>query len=100
MNKQHPDSANLLVFMAVARHSSFVAAPDELGVSTAFVTKRIKVVEALLETKLFNLQTAVGRVRVACQGGGKAQGSSGLMPARRSNAASPCPSGSIGPVAH
>lgn len=57
MNNRHPDSADLLVLMAVARHSSFVAAADELGVSAAFVTKRIKVVEALLETKLFNRTT-------------------------------------------
>lgn len=57
MNKNHPDTADLLVFMAVARHSSFVAAADELGVSTAFVTKRVKVVEAQLETKLFNRTT-------------------------------------------
>lgn len=43
--------------MTVARLSSFVGAADELGVSTAFVTKRIKVVEALLGTKLFNRTT-------------------------------------------
>lgn len=57
MNKHHPNNADLRVFMAVARHSSFVAAADELGVSTAFVTKRIKVVEALLGAKLLNRTT-------------------------------------------
>jgi LysR family transcriptional activator of dmlA len=57
VNKQHPDCADLRVFLAVARHASFVAAADELGASTAFVTKRVKVVEALLETRLFNRTT-------------------------------------------
>ncbi len=57
MNKQHPDCDDLRVFLAVARHASFVAAADELGASTAFVTKRIKVVEAQLATKLFNRTT-------------------------------------------
>lgn len=57
MTRHHPNNEDLRVVMAVARNSSFVAAAGELGVSTAFVTKRIKVVEDLLGAKLFNRTT-------------------------------------------
>lgn len=57
MIKHHPDNEDLRVFMAVARHASFVGAAAELGASTAFVTKRIKIVENLLGARLFNRTT-------------------------------------------
>ena len=45
------------MFVTVARRSSFVAAAAELGVSAAYVTKRVKVMEGTLGAALFNRTT-------------------------------------------
>ena len=56
MNKS-PANEDLRVFTIVARKSSFVGAAEELGVSPAYVTKRIRVLEETLATKLFHRTT-------------------------------------------
>ncbi|HEY8608399.1 MAG TPA: LysR substrate-binding domain-containing protein [Noviherbaspirillum sp.] len=48
---------DLRVFAAVTRRSSFAAAASELGVSPAYVTKRIRLLEAQLEVRLFHRTT-------------------------------------------
>jgi LysR family transcriptional activator of dmlA len=45
------------VFVHVARRSSFASAAKDLGVSAAYVTKRVKVLEASLGATLFNRTT-------------------------------------------
>jgi LysR family transcriptional activator of dmlA len=57
---------DLNVFIVTARKSSFVAAAQELGVSPAYVTKRIKILEAELGVKLFHRTTR--RVTVSEEG--------------------------------
>jgi LysR family transcriptional activator of dmlA len=52
-----PANEDLRVFGVVARKSSFVAAAEELGVSPAYVTKRIRVLEEQLGTKLLHRTT-------------------------------------------
>lgn len=52
-----PLPEDLRVFSAVARKSSFASAAEELGVSPAYVTKRVRVLEAVLNTKLFHRTT-------------------------------------------
>lgn len=52
-----PANEDLRVFLAVARHSSFVAAADELRVSTAYVSKRLQVLESVLGVKLLHRTT-------------------------------------------
>ena len=52
-----PHTKDLRVFTTVARRSSFSAAASELGVSAAYVTKRIQVLEEGLQTKLFHRTT-------------------------------------------
>ena len=52
-----PSNDDLRVFVAVARKSSFSAAAAELGVSPAYVTKRIRVLEQTLATRLFHRTT-------------------------------------------
>jgi LysR family transcriptional activator of dmlA len=54
-NQILPD--DLKVFTAVARRSSFAAAAAELGVSPAYVTKRVRLLEAQLEVRLFHRST-------------------------------------------
>ncbi|AKQ61534.1 LysR substrate-binding domain-containing protein [Bordetella hinzii] len=49
--------ADLRVFCAVARASSFSAAAEALGMSPAYVTKRIRLLEAGLGTPLFHRTT-------------------------------------------
>lgn len=56
MNKA-PATEDLRVFSVVARKASFSAAADELGVSPAYVTKRIRILEADLGTKLLHRTT-------------------------------------------
>jgi len=51
------ENDDLRVFVAVARKSSFVAAADELGMSPAYVSKRIGVLEATLGIRLFHRTT-------------------------------------------
>lgn len=57
VNNQEPSSNDLRFLVAVARQSSFVAAAEELGVSPALVTKRIKLMEQALGASLFNRTT-------------------------------------------
>lgn len=52
-----PANEDLRVFTIVARKSSFVGAAEELGVSPAYVTKRIRILEATLATKLLHRTT-------------------------------------------
>jgi LysR family transcriptional activator of dmlA len=52
-----PATEDLRVFSVVARKASFSAAADELGVSPAYVTKRIRILEADLGTKLLHRTT-------------------------------------------
>jgi LysR family transcriptional activator of dmlA len=56
MNKA-PATEDLRVFSVVARKASFSAAADELGVSPAYVTKRIRILETDLGTKLLHRTT-------------------------------------------
>ena len=56
MNKDW-DLVDLRVFCAVARHSSFAAAAAELGISPAYVTKRIADFEKALGVSLFQRTT-------------------------------------------
>lgn len=43
--------------MTVARNASFVRAADEMGVSTAYVTKRVRILESTIGTKLLHRTT-------------------------------------------
>jgi LysR family transcriptional activator of dmlA len=52
-----PATEDLRVFSVVARKASFSAAADELGVSPAYVTKRIRILESNLGTKLLHRTT-------------------------------------------
>ncbi len=56
MNKT-PPIEDLRVFAAVTRKASFRAAALELGVSPAYVTKRIRLLEELLQAKLLHRTT-------------------------------------------
>nr|WP_315204188.1 LysR substrate-binding domain-containing protein [uncultured Albidiferax sp.] len=56
MNKI-PSIEDLRVFAAVTRKASFRAAALELGVSPAYVTKRIRLLEELLQAKLLHRTT-------------------------------------------
>lgn len=55
--KRLPHPEDLHVLLTVAKRSSFVGAAEELGVSPAYVTKRIKTVESLLGASLFHRTT-------------------------------------------
>ena len=57
MNNTLPDIEDLEVFVHVARRSSFTAAAKDLGVSPAYVTKRVRVLEAVLGATLFHRTT-------------------------------------------
>jgi LysR family transcriptional regulator, transcriptional activator for dmlA len=52
-----PANEDLRVFTVVARKSSFAAAAEELGLSPAYVTKRIRILEDSLNTKLLHRTT-------------------------------------------
>ena len=56
MNKT-PPVEDLRVYVAVTRKASFRAAASELGVSPAYVTKRIRLLEQVLATKLLHRTT-------------------------------------------
>ena len=60
------DLVDLRVFCSVARRSSFVGAATELGISPAYVTKRIASLEAALGVKLFHRTTR--RVQITGEG--------------------------------
>jgi DNA-binding transcriptional LysR family regulator len=49
-----PSVTALVEFEAVARHSSFTLAADELGVTQAAVSRQVKFLEETLGTRLFN----------------------------------------------
>ena len=53
----HPDLNDLEVFLLVARRSSFTAVASELGMSSAFVSKRIQILESQLQLKLLHRST-------------------------------------------
>ncbi len=52
-----PRPEDLAVFCAIARLSNFKTAAKELGMSPAFVSKRIRLLEEQLQTKLFHRTT-------------------------------------------
>lgn len=52
-----PKNDDLVVFGVVARRSSFKRAADELGMSVAYVSKRIAILEDCLTVKLFHRTT-------------------------------------------
>jgi LysR family transcriptional regulator, transcriptional activator for dmlA len=54
---KYPGPDDLRVFMAVARNASFARAADEMGVSAAYVTKRIRILEQCIGTKLLHRTT-------------------------------------------
>lgn len=56
MNSQI-ENADLKVFVTAVRKGSFVAAADELGMSAAYVSKRIGILEAALGVRLFQRST-------------------------------------------
>jgi len=49
-----PLPEDLRVFLTVIRKSGFAAAADELGLSPAYVSKRIQILESTLETRLLH----------------------------------------------
>lgn len=56
MNK-HIDNEDLRVFATAARKASFAAAAEELGMSPAYVSKRIGILEEMLGVRLFHRTT-------------------------------------------
>ena len=54
---ESPLPEDLRVFLAVIRKSSFAGAADELGVSPASVSKRIRILEQTLQTRLLHRTT-------------------------------------------
>lgn len=60
------DLIDLRVFCCVARRASFVAAAAELGISTAYASKRIANLEHALDVRLFHRTTR--RVRISDEG--------------------------------
>jgi LysR family transcriptional activator of dmlA len=52
-----PIPEDLRVFSAVVRKSSFSGAAEELGVSPAYVSKRVRILETILNTKPFHRTT-------------------------------------------
>jgi LysR family transcriptional activator of dmlA len=65
-NRSDPILRDLTFLKVVARHSSFVSAAAELGISTALVSKRIAALEARLGVRLFNRTTR--QVKITSQG--------------------------------
>lgn len=66
MNIQTPQNEDLRVLGAVVRHASFAAAAHDLGASPAYVSKRIKVLESQLGTRLLHRTTR--RVALTAEG--------------------------------
>jgi Transcriptional regulator len=54
---QLPSNEDLRVFLAVVRQLSFAKAAIELGVSPAYISKRIHILENTLQVKLFHRRT-------------------------------------------
>ncbi|MCH5553237.1 LysR substrate-binding domain-containing protein [Pseudomonas syringae pv. syringae] len=61
-----PLPEDLRVFLAVIRKAGFAAAADELGVSAAYVSKRIQILEKTLATRL--LHRTSGRITLTDDG--------------------------------
>lgn len=57
IRKQIPLPDDLRVFLTVIRKQSFVAAAEELGQSPAYISKRIQILEATLNTRLLHRTT-------------------------------------------
>lgn len=57
IRKQLPLPDDLHVFLTIIRKQSFVAAAQELGQSPAYVSKRIQILEAALNTRLLHRTT-------------------------------------------
>jgi LysR family transcriptional activator of dmlA len=57
IREQWPLPEDLRVFITVIRKQSFAGAADELGVSPAYISKRIQVLETTLQTKLLHRST-------------------------------------------
>ncbi len=57
MRERLPSPEDLKVFISVARNLSFAAAADELVQSPAYVSKRIRILETMLKTRLFHRTT-------------------------------------------
>lgn len=57
IREQLPSPEDLKVFIAVAKKLSFAAAADELVQSPAYVSKRIRILETTLKTRLFHRTT-------------------------------------------
>ena len=57
LGQQAPLPKDLNVFLTVIRKQSFAAAAEELGQSPAFVSKRIRILEATLKTRLMHRTT-------------------------------------------
>lgn len=55
--REHPLPKDLNVFLTVVRKQSFAAAAEELGQSPAYVSKRIRILEATLKTQLLHRTT-------------------------------------------
>jgi LysR family transcriptional activator of dmlA len=53
----HIDNEDLRVFATAARKASFAAAAEELGMSPAYVSKRIAILEQMLGVRLFHRTT-------------------------------------------
>jgi len=60
------ENSDLRVFAAVVRKSSFAAAAEELGMSPAYVSKRVAILEQALAVRLFHRSTR--RVVVSADG--------------------------------
>ena len=56
MNKQ-PLLSDLRVFCNVVRHRSFAAAARDLGVSNALISKRVAILEDVLQARLLHRTT-------------------------------------------
>ena len=56
-SNQLPLPTDLRVFLSVARKGSFAAAAEEMSQSPAYISKRIRILEASLNTKLFHRTT-------------------------------------------
>ncbi|MEH3087079.1 MAG: LysR substrate-binding domain-containing protein [Xylophilus ampelinus] len=54
---RHPSNDDLRVFLAVVRRASFAAAAGDLGASTAYVSKRIRLLEEGLGVRLLHRTT-------------------------------------------
>ncbi|WP_449433342.1 LysR substrate-binding domain-containing protein [Pseudomonas putida] len=57
--KSVPDLVDLQVFLKVARRASFTLAADEMGLSTGYVSKRIRLLEERMGVKLLHRSTRV-----------------------------------------